>query len=136
QSNGYEITSKYLDFAQQIKYLCDTLGFRTSLHAKKASISAIGFESEVYRVRIYGNIDCIPVRIERKKARRWTSRVDWQVTGIKVEYDQVDDYFGFEIDGNRLFLLEDMTVTHNTAFVVSALRNAAVEFNMPVAIFS
>lgn len=136
QSNGYEITSKYLDFAQQIKYLCDTLGFRTSLHAKKASIRAIGFESEAYRVRIYGDIECIPVRIERKKARRWTSPVNWQVTGIKVEYDQVDDYYGFEIDGNRLFLLEDMTVTHNTAFVVSALRNAAVEFNMPVAIFS
>lgn len=136
QSNGYEITSKYLDFAQQIKYLCDTLGFRTSLNAKKASICSIGFESEVYRIRIYGNIDCIPVRIERKKARLWTSPVDWQVTGIKVEYDQVDDYYGFEIDGNRLFLLEDMTVTHNTAFVVSALRNAAVEFQKPVAIFS
>jgi replicative DNA helicase len=27
-------------------------------------------------------------------------------------------------------------VTHNTAFVLSALRNAAVDFNMPVAIFS
>jgi len=48
----------------------------------------------------------------------------------------VDDYYGFEIDGNRLFLLQDMTVTHNTAFVVSAMRNAAVEFKRPVAIFS
>ena len=55
---------------------------------------------------------------------------------IRVEYDKVDDYYGFEIDGNRLFLLEDLTVTHNTAFVVSSLRNAAVDFNMPVAIFS
>ena len=136
QSNGYELTTKYLDLAQQIKYLADTLGFRTSLNAKRASIRSIGFESEVYRVRIYGDIDCIPVRIERKKARAWASPVDWQVTGIKVEYDQVDDYYGFEIDGNRLFLLEDMTVTHNTAFIVSALRNAAVEFQKPVAIFS
>ncbi len=136
QSNGYEITSKHLDFAQQIKYLCDTLGFRTSLNAKQASIRSIGFESEVYRIRIYGNIDCIPVRIERKKARPRISPTDWKVTGIKVEYDRVDDYYGFEIDGNRLFLLEDMTVTHNTAFVVSALRNAAVEFQKPVAIFS
>ncbi len=58
------------------------------------------------------------------------------MTGIQVEFDKVDDYYGFEIDGNRLFLLEDMTVTHNTAFVLSALRNAAVEFNMPAAIFS
>lgn len=136
QSNGYEITTRYLDFAQQIKYLCDTLGFRTSLNAKKATIRSRGFESEVYRIRIYGNIDTVPVRIERKKARSWSSPVDWQVTGIQVEFDKVDEYYGFEIDGNRLFLLEDMTVTHNTAFVVSALRNAAVDFGQPVAIFS
>ena len=24
-------------------------------------------------------------------------------TGIQVEYDKVDDYYGFEIDGNRRF---------------------------------
>ena len=136
QSNGYEITQKNFELAQQIKFLCDSLGFRTSLNAKKASIAAIGFESEVYRVRIYGNIDQIPVRIERKKAQKWNSLVDWQVTGISVELDKIDDYYGFEIDGNHLFLLEDMTVTHNTAFIVSSLRNAAVDFNMPVAIFS
>jgi len=136
QSNGYEITQKSLELAQKIKFLCDSLGFRTSLNAKKASIAATNFESEVYRVRIYGNINQIPVRIERKKAKKWNSLVDWQVTGISVEFDKVDDYYGFEIDGNHLFLLEDMTVTHNTAFVVSSLRNAAVNFNMPVAIFS
>jgi replicative DNA helicase len=136
QSNGYEITQKSLELAQQIKFLCDSLGFRTSLNAKKASIKSIGFESEVYRVRIYGDVDAIPVRIECKKARSWQSTVDWRVTGIKVEFDKEDDYYGFEIDANRLFLLEDMTVTHNTAFVVSSLRNAAVDFNMPVAIFS
>jgi replicative DNA helicase len=87
-------------------------------------------------VRIYGDLDQIPVRVARKKANPWASPVDWRQTGISVEFDQVDDYYGFEIDGNRLFLLQDMTVTHNTAFVVSAMRNAAVEFKRPVAIFS
>ena len=32
------------------------------------------------------------------------------MTGITLEYAGVDDYYGFEIDGNRLFLLEDGTV--------------------------
>ena len=141
QSNGYEITQKNRRLAQQIKYLCDSLGFRTSLRKKKAVISAIGYESEVYRVRIYGDVCRIPVRIPRKKALPWKNRIKrnaarWQVTGITVEYDQIDDYYGFEIDGNHLFLLEDMTVTHNTAFVLSALRNAAVDFKHSVAIFS
>ncbi len=135
-SNGYEITQKNFELARQIKFLCDSLGFRTSLTAKKASISLIGFESEVYRIRIYGDIDKVPVKIERKKANPWKSSVNWKMTGIKVEYDKVDDYYGFEIDGNRLFLLEDMTVTHNTALILSACRNAAVDFGQAVAFFS
>lgn len=134
--NCYEITQKNKELAEQLKYLCDTLGFRCSLKEKKATIANIGYVSTVYRLRIFGNLDSIPVRIERKKARALKARADWRVTGITVEYDKVDDYYGFSIDGNRLFLLEDMTVTHNTAFVVSALRNAAVDHGKPVAIFS
>ncbi|GAB3717389.1 replicative DNA helicase [Spirosoma lituiforme] len=139
--NCYEITQKNKELAEQLKYLCDTLGFRCSLKEKKATIASIGFVSTVYRLRIFGNLDSIPVRIEPhrrtgKKARALKARADWRVTGIAVEYDKVDDYYGFSIDGNRLFLLEDMTVTHNTAFVVSALRNAAVDHGKPVAIFS
>lgn len=135
-SNGYEITQKNEALARQIKFLCDSLGFRTSLTKKQAVITSIGYESEVYRVRIYGDINKVPVRVARKKANPWASSVDWRMTGVSVEFDKVDDYYGFEIDGNRLFLLQDMTVTHNTAFVVSAMRNAAVEFKRPVAIFS
>ena len=135
-SNGYEITQKNFELAKQIKFLCDTLGFRTSLTAKKASIASIGFESEVYRIRIYGDVNKVPVKIERKKANPWQSKVDWRMTGIKVEFDKVDDYYGFEIDGNRLFLLEDMTVTHNTALILSACRNAAVDHGQAVAFFS
>ena len=134
--NCYEITQKNKELAGQLKYLCDTLGFKCSLKEKQATIASRGYVSTVYRLRIFGNLDSIPVRIERKKARPLKARADWRVTGIQVEYDKVDDYYGFAIDGNRLFLLEDMTVTHNTAFVVSALRNAAVDHGKPVAIFS
>ncbi|SKB26984.1 replicative DNA helicase [Malaciobacter marinus] len=57
------------------------------------------------------------------------------LTGIKIEKDIVDEYYGFEIDGNRLFLLEDMTVTHNTALVLNmALAN--VEAGKGVVFFS
>ncbi len=135
-SNGYEITQKNQRLARQIKFLGDSLGFRTSLTKKRATISSIGYESEVWRVRLYGDINRVPVRVARKKAQPWASPVDWRQTGITVEFDKVDDYYGFEIDGNRLFLLQDMTVTHNTAFVVSAMRNAAVDFKKAVAIFS
>jgi replicative DNA helicase len=136
QYHVFEITQKRENLARQIKFLCDTLGFKTSLRTKKARLTERDFEGDAYRVRISGNIEVVPTQVERKKARSRKSPIEWKHTGIHVEFDKVDDYYGFEIDGNRLFLLEDMTVTHNTAFVVSALRNAAVDFKIPVAIFS
>jgi replicative DNA helicase len=133
----YEITQTNERLARQIKFLCDTLGYRTSLRSKTAR-SQRGTERLVWRVRFNGNVDAIPVRIDRKKAEPWTDFRDWTVTGITVEPDRVDDYYGFTLDGNRLFLLEDGTVTHNTAMSLAMMRNAAMhpEKAVPVAYFS
>ncbi|MEL7222637.1 MAG: DnaB-like helicase C-terminal domain-containing protein, partial [Bacteroidota bacterium] len=136
QSNGFEIAQTKEILAQQIKFLCDSLGYRVSFTKKKTSIRKLGFEGTTYRLRIYGNLDEVPVKVIRKQANPWKSIVDWQVTGIQVEYDKVDDYYGFEIDGNRRFLLGDMTVTHNTALTLSLAKNAALDFGKGVAFFS
>ncbi|MDO8368808.1 MAG: DnaB-like helicase C-terminal domain-containing protein, partial [Saprospiraceae bacterium] len=136
QSNGFEIAQKSETLARGIKFLCDSLGFRTSLTEKKAQIASIGFETMVWRLRIYGDLDKVPVRIERKQPNPWKSKINWQVTGIHVEADKEDDYYGFELDGNGLFLLEDMTVTHNTSMVLAVALNAALDFGKGVALFS
>jgi len=113
---GYSITQKDEALARQIKYLADTLGFQTHIASKKASIKATEYEGIVWRVHIYGNTDDIPVKVERKKAPPRRINKDWRVTGIEIEPDGIDEYFGFVIDGDGLFLLEDMTVTHNTLY--------------------
>ncbi|CAA6817681.1 MAG: Replicative DNA helicase (EC [uncultured Sulfurovum sp.] len=130
-----EITQKSKKLSEQIKFLADSLGFKCSFKSKMARIKSIGYECEVYRVRIVGNLDEIPTKIARKKARASASNRTHQHTGIKVEYDKVDDYYGFEIDGNKLFLLEDMTVTHNTSLVLN-ITQKAIERGEGVAFFS
>lgn len=40
---------------------------------------------------------------------------------IRLEELSVDDYYGFEIDGNRRFLLGDCTVTHNTVLAINEI---------------
>jgi replicative DNA helicase len=57
-------------------------------------------------------------------------------TSIQIEYDKVDDYYGFTCEGNRLFLLEDMTVVHNTAVSMNIAENIALNSHKPVAVFS
>jgi replicative DNA helicase len=133
---GGEITQNSLAMATQIKFLCDSLGYRTSLIEKQATIAELNYEKTVYRVRFFGNVDEIPVKVERKKAKQWTCNRSWNQTGISVELDSEDEYFGFEIDGNKLFLLEDMTVVHNTTVAMNIAENFAIKGNKPVAVFS
>ena len=133
--NVFEIIQKDEKLAKQIKFLADSLGFRTSFKVKKARIKKINYECEVYRVRIVGELDRIPTKIKRKQARKLKAKRDVTHTGITVVKDTVDDYYGFSIDGNHLFLLEDMTVTHNTSFILNTVSNL-VQQNKGVAFFS
>lgn len=135
RANGFEITQKNENLIKEIKFLCDSLGFRTSVISKIARIKKINFECEVYRLRIFGNINIIPTKIKRKQAKEWTVNRTWNQTGIIIEKDIVDEYFGFEIDGNKLFLLEDNTVTHNTALVLN-MTLSNIEANKGVIFFS
>lgn len=121
----FEITQKNKLLSEQILFLCNSLGFKTSYIEKTAKLKSRNYYCQVYRIRISGNLDIIPTLIARKKARKRLIDKDWTVTGIEVEFDKVDDYYGFEIDGNKLFLLEDMTVTHNTTMaIISAIKSA------------
>ena len=133
--NVFEIVQKEERLTRQIKLLADSLGFRVSLKTKKARIKKIGYECDVYRLRIVGDLDAIPTKIKRKKARALKAARDVKHTGIQVEYDKVDDYYGFTIDGNHLFLLEDMTVTHNTSFILNTV-NSLITSGKGVAFFS
>src|SRR5690606_11956196 len=56
----------------------------------------------------------IPVKLERNKANERKSKKDVLVVGFKIEKLKEDNYYGFEITGNRRFVLGDFTVTHNT----------------------
>jgi hypothetical protein len=53
--------------------------------------------------------------IKRKKANNQRQIKDVLNTGITIEELEIDDYYGFTIDGNHRFLLGDFTVTHNTS---------------------
>ena len=136
QNGPYEITTKRKRLAEEIKYLCDSLGYRTSLTAKTARLTSRNYTCEVYRVRFNGDVDEIPVRIPRKRAAPWTDFRDWRVTGIRVEQDCVDDFYGFTLGGDGLFLLQDMTVTHNTALALTIGQSVALREGKAVGIFN
>jgi hypothetical protein len=84
-----KIIEKNKDLADDILFLIRSLGFRASKFRSKCT------NKENYTIIF--NI-----------------KEDELTYDIKVEKLDVDDYYGFEIDGNHRFLLGDFTVTHNT----------------------
>lgn len=102
------------------KYAVESLGY--SCYRASAIDGYIG---------MWQAADLIVYRMKGK--RGWINR---DLSNIKIKKDIVDDYYGFVIDGDHLFLLEDFTVTHNTAFMLSMMFNAGNLYNQDSSTFA
>jgi len=114
KKGAYSISTKYKDLAESILFLARSLGFRGTL--KKSERIRGQFKKKLqieYIINISrGNTEEIPVRIKYKKAVQ-SQQKDLNFT-FKIEKLKIDDYYGFELDGNHLYVLGDFSVTHNT----------------------
>jgi len=115
-NNCYEIVQKNNKLAVDILFLARSLGFRVNMKECQKSCVYKGQKRKdtYYRIIISGDTHKIPVLLSRKKAFTRKQIKNQLMYGIKIEKLEVDDYYGFEIDGNHRFLLGDFTVTHNT----------------------
>jgi len=115
-NNCYDIIQKSRTLTDDILYLARSLGFAAYTKEYQKSFTYKGKKQTgtYWRTTISGDIVDIPVLIPRKKASQRKQVKDHLKTGITIEKLDVDNYYGFEIDGNHRFLLGDFTVTHNT----------------------
>lgn len=117
--SGMEIVQKRKELAYNINELATSLGFFSSIRERKSTMKRDDgtiYSCRTYKVLIYGDVDLIPNRVERKKAiiSRTKNRRNPLKTGFKIEGIGEGEYFGFKVDRNNLFLLVDGTVVHNT----------------------
>jgi superfamily II DNA or RNA helicase/intein/homing endonuclease len=116
---GFDITVKSEKLIDDIIYLARSLGFSAyKKQCQKTCTNAPGGPKTgtYYRISINGcGIEHIPTKVFRKKALPRKQIKDVLMTRIKPVSVGMGTYYGFEIDGNRRFLLSDFTVTHNTA---------------------
>lgn len=112
---GFELTLKSERLMDDALFLARSLGFAAYKTPVRKVCTNNGAVGDYWRCHINGPVETIPCRVSRKKAPPRRQKNDPLVTGISVESVGNGDYFGFELDGpDRLFLLGDFTVTHNT----------------------
>ena len=123
----YEITQKNKTLADDILFLCRSLGFAAYSKVCEKSCMYKGEKKTgtYYRINISGNnLDKIPVKIPRKKVSVRTQKKDALVHGINVLSVGKGDYYGFTLDGNNRYLIGDFTVTHNTCSAIAAATSS------------
>jgi len=119
--NSYDFINKIEDLTDDVVFLARSCGL--AAYKTKCTKGCNGKYDTYFRCNISGDTDKIPCRVERKKASPRLQKKDVLVTGISVEPIGEGDYFGFEISGpDRLFLLGDFTVTHNTILFSEIVR--------------
>jgi len=122
--NGFGFSTNSKELFEDVLFLCRSLGFAANGGLKKNACVYKGkrIPFNHYTIHISGNVSEIPTIIKRKKASKRLQIKNPLRTGIIVEPIGEGEYFGFEIDGDRLFLLSDFTVTHNTYIVRRTLH--------------
>ena len=117
KKNFFEITQRYdrKHILDDVKFMCECNGLKCSMTSRIGTGKKNGILH--YRLRISGDLSIIPTKINRKKGTKTTSyksKKCWNDYTFKVEPYKVDEYYGFTVDKNHLFVLGDLTITHNT----------------------
>lgn len=117
KKNFFEITQRYdrKHILDDVKFMCECNGLKCSMTSRVGTGKKKGVLH--YRLRISGDLSIIPIKIDRKKGIRTTSyksRKCWNDYTFRVEPYKVGEYYGFTVDKNNLFVLGDLTITHNT----------------------
>jgi superfamily II DNA or RNA helicase len=126
--NSYDIIQKNERLLDDIIFIARSVGFAAYKSVCKKSCMYKGEKKEgtYYRTCIHGKgLDEIPLKCLRKKVEPRKQIKDALNTRIQLEKLSIDNYYGFEIDGNRRFVMGDFTVTHNTVMALKIISELA-----------
>jgi superfamily II DNA or RNA helicase len=126
------IVHRQMPFIKDVVFIARSLGFKVTCNPCRKKCTTTGYEGDYWRVTISGNIDRIPTKLSRKQAKPRRSKKNPLICGITITPIGVGDYYGFEIDGNKRFLLGDFTVTHNTECMAAVTK----AYNLPTVIIA
>jgi len=135
QNGGCDFISVSKTLVDDFVFCCRSLGFAAYASASLKS-DQNGTEGLYWRCYVSGDLTQLPLRRVRAATRLQVK--DVLRTGFTVErLNLEEDYFGFRLDGDQRYLLNDFTVTHNsgkTTLLVGRAVNIAMEGAHPASI--
>lgn len=112
QCCGYDFISKSRQLSEDVAFIARSAGLAAYV-SKSIKTCQGGFVGTYWRVSISGDCSIIPCRVKAKQCAKRKQKKSVLRTGFSVEHIGFGEYFGFTVDGDNRYLLDDFTVTHN-----------------------
>lgn len=128
-SNGWEYCTVSGRLAKDVRYVAQSLGLRATMTVGDATLNG-RFISKKYRIFIYGSgCEDVKTRLKYKRCKARGQIKNQLVTGFTIEKLPVDNYYGFELDGDKLYIDSDFIVHHNSGkgFTIAEIARRMVE---------
>lgn len=108
-----EFTNTDRQLADDVAFVARSIGLAASVVVCEVRGNFAARTQHYYRVTISGDLTQLPMRVARKKAPKRAGQKNVLHVGFKIERYGEGEFYGFETDGDHLFLLGDFTVVHN-----------------------
>ena len=106
-NNCYDYISKSKQLATDVQFVCRSLGMMANISRK------LTINEEYWRVTISGDTHLIPSRLFRKQCSNRNQKKNVLLTGFTVRELPEDNFYGFSITDDHLYLTGDFIVNHN-----------------------
>jgi hypothetical protein len=128
QNGCYGFVTKWDSLKDGVIELSRSLGYKVSVKecvTKNNNFGCNGYK--FWKIQISGAHD-LPVLLPRKKSSPRKQKKSVLYSGFNIKEVGAGEYYGFTLDGNHRYLLEDFTITHNTYTACGVAR----ELNMDI----
>ncbi|MDG7013607.1 MAG: AAA family ATPase [Nitrososphaerota archaeon] len=116
----FDIITRSKTLAEDVAFVSRSLGFYAYVR-EKHSCGRPGREGLYYRVGIAGDLSRIPTRVQRRQAEQRKHKSVLR-TGFTLKPLGEEEYFGFRVDSDQRYLLDDFTITHNSGKTMLAKK--------------
>ena len=119
---GYSFYNNNKKLCEDIIFISRSLGFFAS-PIKEKFTTCNGKRFKSYKVYISGDVERIPLKIKRKITQKRKNHVNWLTTGFSIREIGKDNYYGFNLDKDKLYLLNNFIINHNSFFAQNIILN-------------
>lgn len=118
ENSTMTVCQKRRRLIDDVAFLARSLGFEVTV-TNTIKKDQNGTPGTYYLAVVRGKVSEIPSRLGRKQSK--DQKRNPLISGFRVEPLGEGDYYGFELDGDHLYLLGDFTVTHNTSACITTI---------------